>query len=370
MGTIQDLQRQATDAIAPQSGALDQRLLCYVLSAGTVLCALIVCLALVSGFFLIPTLIALAAMTHLGGLFIYYRSHLGSRWPLWSFLIVNSGLLLLDFHLSGWRNSIALPAMIVMTGFLPLISSPKQLPFTLASAFAMFAAMSVMVGLTEFEAQRQAQIRIFEHLLLALGLTAITAVTKATYDKARRQAETLATTDPLTGILNRRAFLEAAEAVHRNAFRAGTEYCIISLDIDHFKQINDTFGHAAGDTVLIALCDLVQNLKRAVDVWGRVGGEEFALAVPATGKEGGLHFAEKIRTEICRTIKMHEGSDTAVTVSIGVATGGHVEEPIDAVIERADQALYSAKNGGRNKVVFQPLRTDPAHGEVRVAAAQ
>jgi len=373
MATLHDLSSQAARAIAPRSAALDQRLFCYVLSAGALVCFLIVCLALADAYSLFATLIALAAMVHHAVLFTYYRTHLGSRWPLWSFLALNGALLMLDFDLSGWRDSIALPAMIVMTGLVPLISTQRQMPFALAGAFATFAAMSVLIVLTESGDLRHAQVTLIEHALLAAGLTAITGITKASYEKARRQAEKLATKDPLTGILNRRAFMQAAQAVHRNASRSERDYCIISIDIDHFKRINDTYGHAAGDGVIIALSELVQNSKRAVDLWGRVGGEEFALAVPATEKEGGLYLAEKIRADICRTIRPQgapDGPDGTVTVSIGVATGALAGEPIQAVLERADKALYIAKNGGRNRVSFQPAHPAPSDGPAFIAAAQ
>ncbi|HEY7394297.1 MAG TPA: diguanylate cyclase [Gemmatimonadaceae bacterium] len=167
-----------------------------------------------------------------------------------------------------------------------------------------------------------------------------------------RRLEALATTDPLTRVLNRRALLDRLTAEVDRARRFNSSLTLLLLDVDHFKQINDTTGHLGGDSVLRQLGTVLEDVVRKVDVVARYGGEEFVLILPETASEGGIIFAERLRERIAEQ-EFDVGSDRPVhlTVSIGIAT---FPSPRIATTEdffaRADEALYRAKSGGRNQV--------------------
>nr|WP_246225561.1 GGDEF domain-containing protein [Vibrio agarilyticus] len=151
--------------------------------------------------------------------------------------------------------------------------------------------------------------------------------------------------DPLTGILNRRALLEDATST----IRANASVCM--MDLDHFKQINDQFGHAAGDAVLQYFCELVKAEIRTHDIFGRIGGEEFTLVLPQTHLEQAVKLAERIRekTEQHLHTVLTSPAPFPVTVSIGVTEWRSGD--FHKVLSRADQCLYQAKRAGRNQVI-------------------
>jgi two-component system, cell cycle response regulator len=170
----------------------------------------------------------------------------------------------------------------------------------------------------------------------------------------REHLERLASTDPLTGCLNRRAMLDKLEAELDRARRYDLELTLLMIDLDWFKEINDTRGHLVGDTVLRQLGDALRHEARSVDVVARYGGEEFTLVLPETGKEGGTAFAERIRVLIESHNFADEGDPLRATVSIGVATFTQGEDAsVESMIADADAALYRAKREGRNLVRFQ-----------------
>ena len=167
-------------------------------------------------------------------------------------------------------------------------------------------------------------------------------------------ANKLATTDPLTGIANRRSLFDAAGGEMQRAQRYGDPFSIIMIDIDHFKQINDTIGHAGGDHVLTEIAGLCVQICRAdLDVAGRVGGEEFAIVMPGTGVEGASDFAERLRAAISAAAIVVEGKTIPVTASFGVAAFQAGDHTIANLFKRADDALYNAKATGRNRVVVK-----------------
>jgi diguanylate cyclase (GGDEF)-like protein/PAS domain S-box-containing protein len=161
----------------------------------------------------------------------------------------------------------------------------------------------------------------------------------------------LATTDAMTGTFNRRHFMEQAEEMVAVARRHGRALTVMMLDIDHFKRINDTFGHPVGDEAIKALASTCAGGLRGSDILGRLGGEEFAICLPETDLHGCLILAERMR-EAVEAICVHtEGHEVRFTSSIGVAALSPTDSGIDLLLARADQALYRAKNGGRNRVV-------------------
>jgi diguanylate cyclase (GGDEF)-like protein/PAS domain S-box-containing protein len=158
-----------------------------------------------------------------------------------------------------------------------------------------------------------------------------------------------AVTDELTGLPNRRAFTDTAE----NMFRSSQNVSIFILDIDHFKIVNDTHGHDAGDDALRALAEAGRASSRQFDIFARLGGEEFVAALPDTDLEQARLIAEKLRAAIEEQHFVYiwrTGQAIPFTVSIGVATRAPGEEEVGTVLKRADEALYKAKEGGRNRV--------------------
>ncbi len=160
----------------------------------------------------------------------------------------------------------------------------------------------------------------------------------------------LAISDPLTGCYNRRYFYEIALAYYNQTLRSHKPLSLMMLDIDQFKQINDTNGHVKGDHVLQSVVTLCKSLVRAQDIFSRYGGEEFILAMPETSLQGALLVAERLRSAI---EGMNDGSGgISVTASFGVVvTTGDAEVTLDILVNRVDQAMYTAKRAGRNQVM-------------------
>jgi len=164
------------------------------------------------------------------------------------------------------------------------------------------------------------------------------------------RAEELARTDFLTGLANRRAFYEQGERELQSLVHGARPAAVAMFDIDHFKSINDRFGHAGGDAAIRALADAIRAHLRASDIAGRLGGEEFALLLPDASLEAARAVAERIRAAAESLLVEHEGQRIRFTTSGGVAALGD-DATLDAWIARADAALYQAKQGGRNHVV-------------------
>ena len=160
-----------------------------------------------------------------------------------------------------------------------------------------------------------------------------------------------ATHDELTGVYNRRYIMGAINAEKNRAERSGERFCVLILDIDHFKKINDRFGHLAGDRALVAFSKAITSQLRAIDCFGRFGGEEFLLLMPGTRQAGVLTGAERIRGCVEQTNFSDTGIDAKMTVSIGVAEY-QPGESVEEILARADRALYDAKAKGRNRVEF------------------
>lgn len=157
--------------------------------------------------------------------------------------------------------------------------------------------------------------------------------------------------DPLTSAYNRRALMDRLESDLAHAKRHGTDVVLMLLDLDHFKQVNDTHGHPIGDEVLRRTADAVRAVIRKEDFFARYGGEEFALLCRSTAMYQGLQLAERVRETIAAIeVPLEEGGTLKVTTSVGIAQSEPDHDP-DALIRAADDALYKAKEGGRNQVV-------------------
>ena len=160
-----------------------------------------------------------------------------------------------------------------------------------------------------------------------------------------------ATTDSLTRLKNRRMFYSQAEQNLATCRRHGHDMSVLLLDIDHFKKVNDTYGHHSGDEVLVRIAQLLSGIARHGDTVARFGGEEFAVLLPETNRLGAAVMAQRIRAVIEKEEIVVEGRQIPVTVSIGVATLAAEEvESIDQLLNIADRRLYPAKNNGRNRI--------------------
>lgn len=178
---------------------------------------------------------------------------------------------------------------------------------------------------------------------------------KAELAQALEQIRQLAMHDDLTGLLNRRAMLDRMQLEQRRSLRSGSPLLIAQLDIDHFKAVNDTHGHAAGDLVLQSFADTVRRNVRDTDVLARWGGEEFVLLLCDTPAADAVALMERLRQAVqaMQVPVPQSGGPITVTVSIGLARHAPAD-PLAGTLERADQALYAAKAGGRNRVVPAP----------------
>ena len=249
--------------------------------------------------------------------------------------------------------------------------------WTLAMCSAAIAVIILQAG--DVRRRLRAIVRLFEHAeqgdfsreydAAADGRAdAITRVGMA-YNAVRAQLASMVLTDPLTGCLNRRGFDQALTREIARAARGGHEFSLLAIDLDHFKRVNDTYGHLAGDDVLRAVGAMLLKSGRAGDVVARVGGEEFAVLLPDTAASGAHLFA----TRLCERIRKHEyvigvnGEPVSITTSIGVAVGSPrgVPDFAELIWSRADDALYAAKRSGRNCV--RTWSTDIKHSGQHVA---
>jgi len=184
-------------------------------------------------------------------------------------------------------------------------------------------------------------------LLVARRLTEMVAVLSA------RTAELhhLATTDLMTGVSNRHSFLQDLYREFARSRRYRTPLSIMIFDLDFFKQINDGYGHAAGDEALRAFAAAAGECLRGMDVLGRLGGEEFGIILPSTALDQAEVVAERIRGAVTRIAIETEYGTVRFTTSVGVAQIGDDDDSVDSLLARADSALYAAKAAGRNRVI-------------------
>lgn len=169
----------------------------------------------------------------------------------------------------------------------------------------------------------------------------------------QEQLRYLATHDELSGMANRRYFMTQAESEMGRCRRHDHSLCVLLADLDHFKKVNDTHGHAAGDSVIKAFAKLCEDTLRNHDLASRIGGEEFAILLPETDLNGGQILAERLRRAMANTPVMISGEPLVVTASIGITMASPKDTNAGDVLARADKALYQAKSGGRNRVISE-----------------
>ncbi len=177
-----------------------------------------------------------------------------------------------------------------------------------------------------------------------------TAMDEQALQQANSELEWLGRTDGLTGLYNRRAWEELLSAEYKRSERNGGSAVLAMFDIDHFKRVNDSHGHPAGDEVIRQVAETVNTIKREADIAGRYGGEEFGVVLVDTDIEGAKRFAERLRSAI-EALEISLGGETIrFTISIGLAVVGNYPKGHEYWLELADKALYHAKENGRNRV--------------------
>lgn len=219
--------------------------------------------------------------------------------------------------------------------------------FAVGVFIVFFAFILYRLSIAELNRKRN------EEEIFQLNATLQEKVRKRTFQllKKNKELKKLANFDSLTGVYNRGFLLSLVSKYFDVAKRNESSLYIISFDLDHFKSINDTYGHSSGDDVLKEFTTIVSSYMRNSDIFGRIGGEEFIACIQNVQDEGAILFAQKICNAVaaaeivCNNTKIH------ITVSIGVAKLTH-ENSVDELIEKSDKAMYQAKQTGRNKVLF------------------
>ena len=169
-------------------------------------------------------------------------------------------------------------------------------------------------------------------------------------EQSRRYLKEQADTDPLTKLANRRSFFASASTSLAQMQRQKEHFSILILDIDHFKRINDTYGHQAGDYVLQQLADVLSAAIREGDSLARIGGEEFVVASPYTNRLAAIVLSERLRKAVEDAKFVFEGNQIPVTISLGVASMNKADDDVDKLLAVADSRLYLAKQKGRNRI--------------------
>lgn len=191
-----------------------------------------------------------------------------------------------------------------------------------------------------------------DHVCLIIYDVTNVAVNKLQLESANAQLQELAQHDGLTGLLNRRHWESCLEHEFARHTRYSNPASLVLFDIDHFKQLNDTYGHQAGDEVIRQVADIIRQLARDTDYAGRYGGEEFVVLLPDTPMQGAALFAERLRKAIEQLTIKHGQYQMSCSVSLGVACMRNDMAHYNALIEEADKALYQSKSSGRNRVTL------------------
>jgi diguanylate cyclase (GGDEF)-like protein len=215
---------------------------------------------------------------------------------------------------------------------------------------------------------RPATVILVWFLLVAVVLAyALARALTRLHDRVAEQA----VTDPLTGLWNRRRMVETLDFEVERAGRFGHELSFLILDVDDFKQINDAIGHLQGDEVLEYVAEAVHEETRAIDMGARYGGDELALLLIETDREGARILAERLRERVRDgEVPLREGGSMKVTISAGVATLPDSADSLDSLVDAADHALLRAKRAGKDKIRTAPTLGSPSVGSGRAGRQQ
>ncbi len=206
-----------------------------------------------------------------------------------------------------------------------------------------------------------------EYIAIILYDVTDIALGKKELIKSNRALTAQSRTDQLTQLCNRWYWELRLEQEFDRFQRYGTSASLIMFDIDHFKKVNDTYGHPAGDEVIKSIARQLSKLKRTTDIAGRYGGEEFGIILADTSPENAHIFAERLRQQVESTIVQHNGINIQVTISLGLRGFSIQADSHEKILAQADKALYQSKSGGRNRTT---VYAEPANNELKKAANQ
>jgi diguanylate cyclase (GGDEF)-like protein len=286
----------------------------------------------------------------------------GSVVMVWAFFAPLAALFFSGLK-SASRWLLAFVAMTIISGLInarleelvpPMSGAMNNLYFIMNMGFGFVSIYIVIYFFVkDREASHHAAVRAKEEALQAKNDL------ESAYEQLQKNEERireLMLTDSLTAVANRRYLDERLAHEMRRMERYGFCFSIIMTDLDFFKRFNDTYGHTAGDAVLVTFAKVLQDNVRSTDFVARFGGEEFVVLLPETDEAGAVHFAERIRKAMEQT--RIEGIDEVITASFGVTTVSNTE-PLIAVLKRVDRALYQSKQNGRNQVTYTPQAMKP-----------
>lgn len=282
----------------------------------------------------------------------YIRAHA-------TILLTNSNIVWVSFWAFPPNSDIHVAFFATIAYSYLIFDKSNESPRNLHAALAFL--MYVIIEFVKFKSQTtptESEILFCEiiHLVAIPAVLASIIYTLNTYTKIVQKQndylQFLANTDPLTGAMTRRLTMERSEYLRNIAARSGQFFSIIILDIDHFKDINDRYGHPVGDFILHAVVQNLKNTLRDVDLLGRIGGEEFMISFIHEKKEDSILVAEKLRIAVSNSsYKPSQEFNIACTVSCGIFSTQKDNVTLHEMISHADEALYAAKRSGRNKYV-------------------
>ncbi|RTL50419.1 MAG: GGDEF domain-containing protein [Rhodocyclaceae bacterium] len=312
-----------------------------------------------------PVMVSLSYSFLIYAVMTFYGCKARRHWPLWPVPLSIAAVVV-------WHNDASLRQMAINLIFAIQLSSgavfiisrrdPHRGLRWLMGTSALVACVLLFIRVLYLAEHRDSipgllQPSLFQSLTFSIGfvLRLVFTVGFLLLIEVHRYDELtwLAARDSLTGVYNRRTFIELAEAELARSARYKLPVALLLIDLDHFKQINDTHGHQAGDLVLKQFPEVAERCMRSHDFLGRYGGEEFCVLAPDTDAEGAATLAERLRQGLAEhTLQLPDGRSVHVSASIGVACRrGDGNTSLDELLSAADSALYRAKDGGRNRVV-------------------
>lgn len=274
----------------------------------------------------------------------------GMQWHFMLMLIITLAYYMFVPNRFIYMTAVGVASMVVFLAGAIAYTSPSFLD---TSRMILILSSANMIGL--ISAYRFSKLRRREYLLLQLSEAANAQLRTEVAERQRltEELKRMAATDDLTGLANRRHYLDLSSQEIRRARRLNTPLTVCVLDVDHFKQINDNHGHAVGDAALRAVAGACRDSLREMDILGRFGGEEFTITLPQTDAQTAREVAERLRARIEQLRLEIDGLRLSVTIGLAERRD---EEDIEQLLTRADLALYEGKRGGRNRVVgAQPM---------------
>ena len=266
-------------------------------------------------------------------------------------VVVEKNFRVIDINISAVKLFDVVEKQVIGTPFLQVISQNKTLETIIDNTCS-----EVKVGEKSFQALKTILSldgdNTSGYLIVFRDISELKKTQNELHDareqlkEANRVLQFDANTDVLTTLNNRRFFFETLSHEIQRANRHNASLCLLMMDLDHFKQVNDTYGHPEGDRVLKRVANTMLSTVREIDFCGRVGGEEFAMVLVDTDIDGALTFAERLR-ELIET--SHQENDIAITASIGLVIN-EAEDTMETLFEKADKALYTSKDLGRNRI--------------------